>query len=75
MHTHTPKTTQKRTKNKKQKNLVAAVLDVVVVRDRLGADEALLQVGVDDACRLWRRHARADRPRARLLLARREVRL
>ena len=49
--------------------------DQVVERDDLGLDEAALEVGVDDAGGLRRGRALADRPRARLLRAGREVRL
>ena len=37
--------------------------DIILVGDRLGADEALLEIGVDDARRL--RRARALRPSRR----------
>ena len=47
--------------------------DVVVVGDRLGADEALLEVGVNDAGRLRRLGAARDGPGARLLRADGEV--
>ncbi len=47
--------------------------DQVLEADDLGLDEALLEVGVDDAGRLRGRPALADRPGARLLGARREV--
>ena len=47
--------------------------DVVVVGDGLGADEALLEVGVDDAGRRRRLGAARDRPGARFLRADREV--
>ena len=40
-----------------------------LVRDRLGADEAALKVGVDDARRLRRAGASVHRPRAHLLVA------
>src|SRR6185312_6334302 len=48
-------------------------LDEVVEADHLGLDEALLEVGVDDAGRLRGLPTLVDRPRARLLRARREV--
>ena len=51
---------------------LAAVLDVVLVGDDLRADEALLEVGVDDARALRGLPALAERPRARLLRPRRE---
>src|SRR5216684_4996342 len=46
--------------------------DVVVVGDGLGADEALLEIGMDHARRLRRRGLAAHRPGARLLGADRE---
>ena len=46
---------------------LAAQADVVVVGDGLGADEALLEVGVDDAGGLRRLGALVDGPGARLL--------
>src|SRR5262245_30867462 len=53
----------------------AAVLVEVFERIDLRANEALLEVGVDHAGRLGRRRPLADRPRANLFLASREVRL
>ena len=50
---------------------LAAAGDVIVVGDRLGADEALLEIGVDDAGGLRRLGAAGDGPGARLLRARR----
>ena len=38
---------------------LAAQRDIVVIGDRLGADEALLEIGVDDAGRLRRLGAAA----------------
>src|SRR5262249_27870054 len=55
--------------------VLPAVPDVIVERDHLGADEAALEVGVDDARGLRRRGADAYRPRADLLLACGEERL
>ena len=52
---------------------LAAERDIVVVGDGLGADEALLEVAVDDAGRLRRAGALGDRPGARLLRAGGEV--
>ena len=46
---------------------LAAVGDVILVGDRLGADEALLEIGVDDPGRLRRLRALLDRPGPRLL--------
>ena len=40
----------------------AAILDVVVVLDDLGADEALLEVAVDNAGTLWSLHTLAISP-------------
>ena len=54
---------------------LAAVLLEVGERVDLRADEALLEVGVDHAGGLGAGRALADRPRADLLLAGREVRL
>src|SRR5690606_19240392 len=48
--------------------------DQVVVRHGLGLDEAPLEVRVNHAGGLRRRVTGTDRPRAHLLLARREVR-
>ena len=45
---------------------LALVRDVVVIGDRLGADEALLEIGVDDAGGL-RRLARPSRPSRRAI--------
>src|SRR5690348_5035876 len=53
--------------------LITAERDVIVVGDRLGADEAALEVGVDDPRRLRRRVADVDRPGADLLRPGREV--
>src|SRR3982751_4077182 len=53
--------------------LPAAVRDELRVRDRLGADEALLEVGVNDARGDGGGVAAVDRPRAHLLLAGGEV--
>ncbi len=52
---------------------LAAERDEVVVGDGLGADEALLEVGVDDAGGLRRLGAARDGPGARLLGPDREV--
>src|SRR5712692_8766757 len=41
--------------------------DVIVIGNRLGADEALLELGMDDAGRPRRAGAAGDRPGARLL--------
>src|SRR5215216_6401538 len=51
----------------------ATEADIIVIGNRFGADEALLEIGVDDARRL--RGARAPRhgPRPGFLWARREV--
>src|SRR5690606_30207458 len=49
--------------------------DEVVERDDLRLDEALFEVGVNDSGGLRRLPALADRPGARLLRPRREVRL
>ena len=51
----------------------AAVADEIVVRDGLGADEALLEVGVDHAGRLRGGVALVDGPGARFLGADREI--
>lgn len=40
--------------------LLALVGDEVIEADRLGADEAPLEIGVDDARRLWRSVALVD---------------
>ena len=53
--------------------VLALAAEVVGVGDRLGADEALLEIGVDDAGRLRRRGADSDRPRAHFLRPRGEV--
>src|SRR5205085_3770695 len=53
--------------------LLAPERDEVVERDRLGADEAALEVGVDDAGGLRRRVADVDRPGAHFLGAGGEV--
>src|SRR5260221_11101829 len=47
--------------------LLAVARDVIVVRDRLGADEAALEVGMDGAGGFGRRGAAPDGPGARLL--------
>src|SRR5690348_2441908 len=52
---------------------LAAEPHVVVVRDDFGTNEALLEVGVDDARGLRRGRALAHGPRAHFLRARREV--
>ena len=39
-----------------------AILDIIVVLDDLGADEALLEVTVDDAGTLWSLHTLAISP-------------
>src|SRR6478609_9905366 len=52
-----------------------AGVDEVLERDHLGLDEALLEVGVDHAGRLRSLPALADRPGARLLRTRRQIRL
>ncbi len=52
----------------------AGILHVVVVGDRLGADEAALEVGVDHARGLRRLGAFRDRPGTRLLRPHREIR-
>src|SRR5579862_3338688 len=46
---------------------LALARDIVVVGDGLGTDEALLEIGVDDARRLRRAGAHRNRPGARLL--------
>src|SRR5438105_2374997 len=51
--------------------LLAAVSDVVAVRDRFGANESLLEIRVDDAGGLWRGSADANGPRAHFLIERR----
>src|SRR4029450_3773308 len=48
---------------------LARVLDEVVVRHHLGADESTLDVAMDAAGRLARRRSATDRPRAALVLA------
>ena len=53
--------------------LLALARDVVGERDHLGADEALLEIGVDHARRLRRRRAGVNRPRAHFLRPGREV--
>src|SRR5690606_33280445 len=55
--------------------LLAFVGDEVLVSDDLGANEPLLEVGVDHAGGLRRRRADADGPRADFLDARGEVSL
>ena len=47
--------------------------NVVVIGDRFGPDEAALEVGVDDARRLWRLRALRDGPGARFLRTDRKV--
>src|SRR5690242_16277017 len=51
---------------------LAAERDIIVVADRLGANEAALEVGVDDARRLRGARAARHRPGPRLLGPRRE---
>src|SRR6185436_12860349 len=53
--------------------LLAAVRDEIIVRRHLRADEAALEVGMDDARRLRRGGAARDGPRAYLLRTRREI--
>src|SRR5262245_26275694 len=48
---------------------LAAALEVVVIGDRFGADEAALEVRMDHACRLRGARALGDGPGARLLRA------
>ena len=45
----------------------AAAGDEIGIGDRLRADEALLEIGVDNACRLWRGIALVDGPGAHFL--------
>ncbi len=52
------------------RNLAAEPV-IVRIRDRLGADEALLEIGMDDARGLRRLGAARNVPGARLLRARR----
>src|SRR3984893_6567019 len=52
---------------------LAAERHVIVVGDGLGADEAALEVGMDDGGRLRRLGAARDRPGRRLLGARGEI--
>src|ERR1700754_1374879 len=52
---------------------LALVLDEIVVADGFGADKALFEIGMDDACRLRRGRASLDRPGAHFLHARGEV--
>ena len=54
--------------------LLTASSHEVGVRDRLGTDETPFEIGMDDACRLWRQPAVSDSPGLRLSLARGEVR-
>ena len=51
---------------------LAAVLDVVLVGDNLGPDEALFEVGMDDTRALWGLPALMEGPGAHLLRAGRE---
>src|SRR5258708_24073996 len=53
---------------------LAVESDIIVIGNRLGADEALLEVGVDDAGRARRTRAFLHRPGARLFGARGEKR-
>src|SRR5436190_19916402 len=53
--------------------LLAAARDVVVIADDLGADEAALEIGVDNPRRLRRGGAGANRPGTRFLRAGGEV--
>ena len=46
---------------------LAAALEVILIRDGLGADEAALEIGVDRARRLRRLRTFLDGPGARLL--------
>ena len=55
--------------------LLPFVLEELVVRDYFGADESMLEVGLDDARRLRRGVAYMDRPRADFLRSAGEVRL
>src|SRR5689334_20052624 len=52
---------------------LAIETDIVVIGDGLGADEAFLEIGMDDACRLRRPGAPGDGPGARLLGADGEI--
>ena len=47
--------------------------DIIVEGNRLGADEALLEIRVDHACRLRRLGALRDRPGSRFLRADGEI--
>src|SRR5690606_18454354 len=47
--------------------LLAAEADEIVIGDGLGADEALFEIGMDDAGRLRRARSLLDRPGAHLL--------
>src|SRR5258706_15334265 len=51
----------------------AVTRDVIVIGDRFSADEALLEIGMDDARRLRRAGAARDRPGARLFRAGGEI--
>ena len=53
--------------------LLAAERYIIVIFDDLGADEALLEVGMDDTCALWRLGAAAECPCAYFVGACREV--
>ena len=52
----------------------APVLDVVIVRNHLGPYEPVLEVTVDDTCRLRRQGAATGRPGSGFFLAGREER-
>src|SRR5262245_5859816 len=47
--------------------------DIVVIGNGLGADEPLLEISMDDACRLWRLGAPGDSPGTRLLRTHGEI--
>src|SRR5260370_38104146 len=53
---------------------LAAERHIVVIRNGLGADEAALEISMDDACRLGRLGAAGDGPGFRLLGPCREIR-
>ena len=55
--------------------MLALELDVVVKRDGLGPDVALLEIGMDHTCRLWSGVADMDGPGAHFLDACGEIRL
>src|SRR6056297_3076135 len=57
------------------RGLLATKRDEIVIGDRLGPDEALFEIAVDDACRLRGGRAGADGPGARLLGTDGEIRL